>query len=223
MRTAPRFFITGTDTDVGKTRVTSAIARALRTNGWPTTVIKAVQTGMHREEIGDAALSGALAECDFRELVRFRAAADPWSAANYALKKPPTVADLAQGIEAVEGAIVVEGSGGIAVPLNERETIGDLAARCELPTVVVVGLRLGCINHAILTLEYLHARGISVTGLVLVDRFGDVRPDYAQEVESRLEAYAPTIATLVHERDVVVSVDGAAVRFAAHPAFKGSL
>lgn len=67
MRTAPRFFITGTDTDVGKTRVTSAIARALRTNGWPTTVIKAVQTGMHLEEIGDAALSGALAECDFRD------------------------------------------------------------------------------------------------------------------------------------------------------------
>ena len=223
MSAAPRFFITGTDTDVGKTRVTAAIARALRANGWPTTVIKAVQTGLHREEIGDAALSGALAECDFRELIRFRAPADPWSAANDALKKPPTVADLAQAIEAVDGAIVVEGSGGIAVPLNERETIGDLALRCALPTVVVVGLRLGCINHAILTLEYLRARDISVVGLVLVDRFGDVRADYAQEVESRLEAYASTIATLAHEPDVVVSVDGAAVRFAASPAFKGSV
>ena len=222
MRAAPRFFVTGTDTDVGKTRVTSAIARALRTNGWPTTIIKAVQTGLHQEEIGDAALSGALAECDFRELVRFRAAADPLSAANYAHKEPPTVANLAQGIEAVDGAVVVEGSGGIAVPLNERETIGDLAGRCALPTVVVVGLRLGCISHAILTIAYLRARRIPVTGLVLVDRFGDLRADYVQEVESRLEAYAPTIATLAHERDVVLSVDGAAARFAAHPAFKGS-
>ena len=217
----PRFFITGTDTDVGKTRVTAAVAKALRINGWPVTVIKAVQTGLHGEELGDAALGGALAECDFRELARFRAPADPWSAANYALKNPPLVADLARGIEAIAGAIVVEGSGGIAVPLNERETMGDLAECCALPTLLVVGLRLGCINHAILTLEYLRARNTPTVGMILVDRFGDIRSDYAQEVESRLEAYAPTIARMPHDSDVIVSVDRLAADLTAHPTFKG--
>ncbi len=218
---APRFFITGTDTDVGKTRVAAGVAKALRHNGWDVTIVKAVQTGLHREEIGDAALAGALAECAFDELLRFRAPADPWSAANYALKKPPLAEDLATKIEAFAGALVVEGSGGVAVPLNEHQTIGDLALRCALPVIIVVGLRLGCINHAILTLEYLRARGGSVCGLVLVDRFGDVRPDYVQEVESRLEAYASTIARLPYEPDVVISVDHAADLFAAHAAFKG--
>ncbi len=218
---APRFFITGTDTDVGKTRITAGAAKALRQNGWDVTIVKAVQTGLHREEIGDAALAGALAECAFAELVRFRAPADPWSAANYARKRPPQAEDLAAKIDAIPGALVVEGSGGVAVPLNEHEMIGELAPRCVLPVIVVVGLRLGCINHTILTLEYLSARGGGVCGLILVDRFGDVRSDYAQEVESRLEAYASIIARLPYEPDVVVSVDHTAGLLAALPAFKG--
>jgi dethiobiotin synthetase len=218
---APRFFITGTDTDVGKTRITAGAAKALRHAGWDVTIVKAVQTGIDREEIGDAALAGALAECAFDELVRFRAPADPWSAANDALKKPPLAEDLAKKIGAIPGALVVEGSGGVAVPLNDHQTMCDLVLRCALPVIVVVGLRLGCINHAILTLEYLRARGATVSGLVLVDRFGDVRPDYAQEVESRLEAYASTIARLPYEPDVIVSVDHTADVLAIHPAFKG--
>ena len=218
---APRFFITGTDTDVGKTRITAGAAKALRQGGWDVTIVKAVQTGINQEEIGDAALAGALAECAFDELVRFRSPADPWSAANDALEKPPLAEDLAKKIGAIQGALVVEGSGGIAVPLNDHQTMGELALRCALPVIVVVGLRLGCINHAILTLDYLRVRGASVIGLVLVDRFGDVRPDYAQEVESRLEAYASTIARLPHESDVIVSVDHTADLLAVHPAFKG--
>jgi dethiobiotin synthetase len=181
------YFVTGTDTDVGKTVVTAALARALRERGLPVTVIKAVQTGVGATEDGDAARAGRLSGCEAIELARFDAPADPWAAALAEDAQPPRIAELVERIAAVSGSIVVEGSGGIAVPLNARETFVDLAAAIGLPVVVAVGLRLGCINHAALTVEACERRGLRVAGCVLVERWQPVAESYRRDVARALQ------------------------------------
>src|SRR6185437_1697219 len=109
-----RYLVTGTDTDVGKTRVTAALAKALRVSGETPTVIKLVQTGLDPGVPGDAALAGKLSGSKHVELARFRKPADPWSAA--IAEGTPTVhaEDLARIIEGVKGPVVAEGAGGLA-------------------------------------------------------------------------------------------------------------
>jgi dethiobiotin synthetase len=201
------YFVTGTDTDVGKTVVTAALARALREGGARVTTIKVVQTGAGAMEGGDAARAGRLAGCKGTELVRFAAPADPWAAALAEGARPPRVADLVARIAAVPGAIVVEGSGGIAVPLNASETFVDLAEAVGLPVVVAVGLRLGCINHAALTVEACERRGIRVAGCVLVERWqavaGTYRRDVARALQDKTHIFG--ILPFASEADAVAS------------------
>src|SRR5579884_3003675 len=108
-----RYLVTGTDTDVGKTRVTAALATALRVAGENPTIVKLVQTGLDAGVPGDAVRAATLAQCRHVELARFRKPADPWSAA--LAEGTPTVRaeDLAHVIEGVNGAVVAEGAGGL--------------------------------------------------------------------------------------------------------------
>ncbi len=216
----PRYFITGTDTDVGKTRVTAGLAHALvasRAHATPqgrVTIVKPVQTGLPEGEPGDAALAAALAGCGYEEFVRFRKPADPWNAAFAEGREPPTVTELATRIDALDGALVVEGAGGIAVPLNAHETFLDLARACALPTLVVVALRLGCINHARLTLDALVAAGVPLAGIVLNDRFGTSDDDYVADVERALGDHATILGILAFDDDDARGMHAAAARFA---------
>ena len=127
-----RYFVTGTDTDVGKTRVAAALALALRNAGLQPTIVKIVQTGVQPNEEGDAQHAARLAGVPFRELARLRKAADAWAAALDEGASPLHADALAAELNAIAGAIVAEGAGGIMVPLNEREQIGDVAARGNL-------------------------------------------------------------------------------------------
>jgi dethiobiotin synthetase len=74
--------------------------------------------------------------------------------------------DCYQALSALADVVVVEGAGGFCVPLNAHETSADLAQQLALPLVMVVGLRLGCINHALLTAEAIRARGLALAGWV---------------------------------------------------------
>src|SRR5581483_5508318 len=117
---ACRYFVTGTDTDVGKTRVVATLARALIESGEHPTIVKFVQTGLKAEEEGDASHAARIAAPLDRvpiaslELARFVKPADPWSAALAQETPPLRAADLAAAVNALQGHIVTEGSGGLA-------------------------------------------------------------------------------------------------------------
>lgn len=199
---APRLYVTGTDTDVGKTRVSAAVARALRAGGErEVTIVKIVQTGLPPGVPGDAEEAALAAGCRALELARFPKPADAWTAALEADAQPLQAADVAARLQAVPGPLVAEGSGGAAVPLNETETISDVAALCGLRAIVTVGLRLGCISHAILSLEYLAARSIPVLGAVLCERRPLEDPGYPAEVERVLRARCRVLGSMPFEPD----------------------
>jgi dethiobiotin synthetase len=196
MPSARSYFVTGTDTDVGKTCVTAGLARWLAASGAAPTIVKPVQTGVAPGEAGDAARAARLAGCAFLEFERYAAAADPGSAALAEGRPPPLAAGLARRIAAVPGAVVVEGAGGIAVPLNGGETFADLGRLLQLPAIVVVGLRLGCISHALLSAAFLRAHGVAIAGAFLVERFGPVGDGYIADVTRALAAHLPSLGVV---------------------------
>ncbi|HEY5349488.1 MAG TPA: dethiobiotin synthase [Candidatus Lustribacter sp.] len=192
----PRLYVTGTDTDVGKTTVTGALAGAIVARHGRATVVKIVQTGISPAGLGDADIAAAAAACEALELARFAKAADPWTAALAAGAPPLRAEPLAQRIADIAGPIVAEGLGGAAVPLNESETITDVARRAGLDSLVVVGVRLGCINHAILTLEFLRRSGIRTRGVVLSVRWPDTANSYVEEVEHVIRNFSPVLGVM---------------------------
>jgi dethiobiotin synthetase len=205
-----RLFVIGTDTDVGKTRVAAALAAALGTRGERPTIVKAVQTGLAPGVLGDAADAAALAGCASLEFARFRLAADPWSAALAEDATPLDAGTLARQIETVPSPVIVEGSGGAAVPINANETLTTVAARTSCEAVVVVGLRLGCISHALLTLAYLSAHEVPVRGVVLVERWRETGADERARVVQGIAKHATILGLIEYDLDARRSVSRAA-------------
>jgi malonyl-CoA O-methyltransferase len=153
-------FVTGTGTGIGKTVVSAALAYR-----WGATYWKPVQTGIDAEP-GDSetvsSLSGARVHPP-RHV--FRAPLSPEAAAALEGRSIAlTDFDLPDG----EGPIVVEGAGGVLVPLNAQCLMVDLMVRLALPVVLVAGTALGTINHSLLSLAALRARHLPVLGVVLV-------------------------------------------------------
>jgi dethiobiotin synthase len=178
--------------------------------------VKLVQTGIARSDEGDAALAARWAGgVPWRELGRFRAAADPWSAAQAESNRPLRVAQLLDGVRACAEPLIVEGSGGAAVPLNEAETLTDVAIAAGLAAVVAVGLRLGCLNHALLTISYLRERKVRVAGLVGVERWHPVDAAYKNDVVRVLEPHAPWLGIVAFDHDPQRGAIAAAPLFAS--------
>ena len=170
-------FITATDTGVGKTLITGAIARLLRKAGKKVGVLKPVASGCRHDReglvSGDAEFLAVCAATDY-----------PLSAITpvcYATPAAPLVCAEREGrsvdFEAIAAAygflcqtcdvVLVEGIGGVLVPLTETETILDVAAALDLPTVIVARPGLGTINHTLLTLAAVRAAGLPVAGVVI--------------------------------------------------------
>ena len=170
-------FITGTDTGVGKTVVCGLLAGFLRGRGIRAVSQKWVQTGCRGEPAADLAAhwrlsgdpgppEGASAGdlCPYR----FRLPASPRLAAESEGRRvEASVIEAAyRRLSERYDAVLVEGAGGFLVPLAEGLLTGDLVARLGLPALVVVGNRLGCVNHALLTVEAARRRGVPLLGLV---------------------------------------------------------
>ena len=166
-------FVTGTDTGVGKTRVAVALIHALRAQGLRVAAMKPVAAGCEAGALNEdvsALLQAANVSADLRDVnpYSFVPPIAPHLAAQQAgirIGLPVIVAAYAR-LAAAADVVVVEGAGGWRVPLNEREDMADLAQALGLPVVLVVGLRLGCLNHALLTAESIARRGLPWAGWV---------------------------------------------------------
>ncbi len=176
-------FVTGTDTGVGKTVVAAALVACLRRHG-PAGYWKPVQTGVERDD--DTATVRTLAGCADVEVwnhgVRLERPLSPHLAARLAGRRLTVNAVLADRPDDPARTWVVEGAGGVLVPLNDTESMSSLMTRLGLPVVLVARSTLGTINHSLLSLEALRSRGLHVAGLVLV---GPPNPENRAAVASR--------------------------------------
>jgi len=193
------YFITGTDTGIGKTLVSAALIHALQNQGLRVAGMKPVASGCfetaegRRNEDADQLMTAINISADY-ELVcpyRFLSPIAPHLAATEEGVRI-SCAHIMQGfrqLQSLADAIVVEGVGGWQVPLNERYDMPDLARQMDLRVVIVVGGRLGCINHALLTAQAILASDLAVAGWV----FNQVDPDMLQvaEVKEALRARMP--------------------------------
>ncbi len=209
-----RYFVTGTDTDIGKTRVTAAIALALKNAGLNPTVVKVVQTGLTPGVPGDAVRAGKLAGVRSLELARFEKASDPWTAATTFGLMEVHARELADAMAPIERALVAEGAGGIMVPLNAREHFAHVASFAKLEVVIVVGLRIGCLNHAMLTVSMCEQMGLPIAGGVLVERWGAVERSYSDDVTRALQGKLKIFGILPFAVDEAASVEAGSRLFA---------
>lgn len=175
-------FVTGTDTEVGKTRVSAGLLRVLARSGVSAAGLKLVAAGMEEREgrwVNEdvaclrAASSIALSDEEVGPL-QFRTPCAPHIAARLEgrpIERAPMRAQV-QALARKAQAVVVEGVGGFAVPMSSPEStapwgMDDVAADLALPVILVVGLRLGCLNHARLTALAVEARGLRLAGWVV--------------------------------------------------------
>jgi dethiobiotin synthetase len=169
-------FITGTDTDVGKTLVSSALLHVLTQSGVRAAGMKPVAAGaVLRDGVWHNDDAAALAEQASVALppalatpYLLREAAAPHIAAELegvVIELGPILESYAQ-VTQLADAVVVEGVGGFRVPLSKQVDTADLMQQLGLPVIMVVGLRLGCLNHALLTADAIRARGLLLAGWV---------------------------------------------------------
>lgn len=198
-------FVTGTDTGVGKTWIACGLLRRLRAAGVGAVPMKPVQTGAARDGAGrlrapdlEAALAAARLEVagadrDDHAPYLFEPACSPHLAARLEARTIDLdrIVAAAARLSARHGAVVVEGAGGVLVPLGPAASMLDLAARLALPAVVVARAGVGTLNHALLTLEALRRAGVTVGGVVLNEADAGprapewVRDDNARTLEER--------------------------------------
>lgn len=160
--TATRIIVTGTDTDVGKTVFAAALVGMLDAHYW-----KPVQAGLDggTDSTEIARLSGLSAARILRETYRLSTACSPHQAAAI---DGVTIDPARLALPRVEGPLVIEGAGGVLVPLTRTMTAADLFARWACPAVLVARTSLGTINHSLLSIEALRARGVPILGVVFV-------------------------------------------------------
>jgi dethiobiotin synthetase len=170
------FFITGTDTEIGKTAVTAGLAHAFAQTGRRVAALKPISAGQDfidghwlNDDVERLRAAGNLGLTSAEVgALQLRTACAPHIAArieNEAIAREPVLHAL-RSVAFRADVALVEGVGGFRVPLNDDWDTADLAADLGLPVILVVGLRLGCINHALLTAEVLRARGLTLAAWV---------------------------------------------------------
>ena len=171
------FFVTGTDTEVGKTLVSGALILKLREQGIKTIGFKPVVAGTYKdaqgitlnEDLETLRIASNLGSNEFNlcPYVLDQAAAPHLVAEKQGIQLEMSLMHQAfQNIRQHADCIVVEGAGGLLIPLNADEDLGEFAKIIDMPLILVVGMKLGCINHAILTYEAIKARNLKISGWV---------------------------------------------------------
>lgn len=206
----PGYFITGTDTDCGKTVVSLALLHAARHKGLRTAAMKPISCGCYhtpngfRNEDAVALQQAASIELPYN-LVNPIAFAPPISPNIAATRAAAPIAldQLVANFQAIKARapewLLVEGCGGWLVPLDEKTTLAELARALQLPVLLVVGLRLGCLNHSLLTVAAIQQSGLPLAGWIANHLSPDM--DAATENIQTLEQHipAPRWATLPYQ------------------------
>jgi dethiobiotin synthetase len=218
------YFITGTDTGIGKTRVTAGLLKAFARQGRKTVGMKPVASGAQVTREGLRNQDALMLQAAASEK-RAYALVNPYC---FAPPVAPHIAALEAGVEIsldtlraayaelCQGAdtVLVEGVGGWQVPLSPALELPDLAREFGLPVILVVGMRLGCLNHALLTARALNADGLELAGWVANDiDLAFERPE-ANIASLEAELHAPLLARLPFAPQASVDEVAAALKVA---------
>ncbi|NOZ52178.1 MAG: dethiobiotin synthase [Gammaproteobacteria bacterium] len=202
------YFITGTDTGVGKTVCTLALMAALKDQGLTVAGMKPVSAGCNQTAKG-------LRNDDAEQLLKASSIPFSYNTINpYAFKPAiaPHIAADQQGVEiqishihkqfdvlrAQVDRVIVEGAGGWLVPISSGQSLADVACALQLPVIMVVGMRIGCINHALLTYNHIQASGVNVAGWVAnqVDNSMTALDENIHYLTQKI--HAPLLATIYY-------------------------
>jgi dethiobiotin synthetase len=215
---ATGILITGTDTGVGKTMVGCALAFAMKVRGLRVGIMKPAETGC-REDAGQlvpadaVALRASASAIHPLELIcpyRYRTPLAPAAAAqaeSSPLPDPAQIISLFHRIAADSDVVLVEGAGGIAVPLTWEFNYADLAAALGLKLILVVANRLGCLNASVLALDYAARRSLQVAGYIL----NDAEPDGSAAARTNAESLkrltrVPALGPVRHKEPLPLEV-----------------
>jgi dethiobiotin synthetase len=168
------YFVTGTDTGSGKTTIASALIRHFVNQGFRTVGMKPIASGcdfvdgqaINEDVTALVRASNVNAPMTKVNPYRFMPAIAPHIAASQAGVNIATqvILDAYHQLSRIADVVIVEGAGGFLVPINAGQTLADLAIQLDIPIILVVGMRLGCINHALLTVEAIKSRGLTLAG-----------------------------------------------------------
>ncbi|UJP06351.1 MAG: dethiobiotin synthase [Nitrosomonas sp.] len=195
MSTGKGFFVTGTDTGVGKTAVSCALLHAFAAQGSRVIGMKPIAAGSENGQWSDVEqlLTASNVTATRGQVNPY--AFDPPVSPHLAAHQAGTEIDLAairqayRALGSKADIVIVEGAGGFLVPVNPQQTGADLARLLSLPVILVVGMRLGCLNHALLTVQAIRAAGLPLAGWV------------ANCIDPRMQAVAENVATLAQRLD----------------------
>ncbi|MFZ4834785.1 dethiobiotin synthase [Rouxiella sp. Mn2063] len=197
--TPKRWFITGTDTEVGKTVATSAFLQAAALAGYSTAGYKPVASGSEMTAEGPRNSDALALQANSTQVLSYQQVnpytfLEPTSPhiVSQLEERPIALPQLSQGLRELEPLadwVVVEGAGGWFTPLNENESFADWVISEQLPVILVVGMRLGCINHALLTAQAVSQAGLTLAGWIA----NDVQPTGTHH-----QAYLETLKRLIH-------------------------
>ena len=185
-------FLTGTDTNVGKTYIASRLVKALRDAGRPSVGFKPICCGPRDDAEALHAASGGAVSLNDVNPVWLRPPVAPYTASMIEGR----MIDLAlihetfARLRSVHDSVIVEGVGGWRVPITSDYFVSDLAADFGLPVVVVVANRLGALNHSLLTVESIRARGLECAGIIL---------NHHVQMENEAEIATSTNAAVIEE------------------------
>lgn len=206
------FFVTGTDTNVGKTLVSAGLLVLAKSQGYTTAALKPLAAGCEKTAAGlrndDALLlQSVITQTLAYEQINPIALEAPIAPHLAALQdnrslSADRLAGFCRGVLNSAELTLVEGAGGWRVPINPRETMADLAKNLQLPVILVVGMRLGCLNHALLSFEAIVSDGLLVAGWVANCVDADM-PALAENIESlRSRLPVPCLAVVPFLKDV---------------------
>ena len=202
------YFVTGTDTGIGKTIVSCALLSAYSARGNAVIGMKPVVTGRVCGEWVDVkAIVAASSIAAPREWVNPYAFIPPISP-HLAAKQAGMEIDIEIirqaycNLQKISDVVVVEGVGGIMAPLNDRNDVADMAYALDLPVILVVGMRLGCLNHALITAKIIQASGLKLAGWVAnqIDPQMNSFDENLHTLKERLNC--PLLGVLPFERNV---------------------
>ena len=203
-------FVTGTDTGVGKTWVSVALIAYLQRQGLQVAGMKPVASGCKATPFGlqndDALQLAKQADVNLPYNIINPYAFEPAIAPHIAAQevgieiKLAVIADCYREIKRQADAVVVEGAGGLLVPINYEHTMADIALKLNLEVVLVVAIRLGCINHALLTVQAIEAAGLKLKGWIA--NHPDGAPARADTIIATLKHHikAPCLGVMPHQR-----------------------